>query len=322
MAVNDFQNVATPRACLCYTIDEGYLLPALTSAIMARRQTSQTVADIVISCFGSRSDLTGTIAEVCAKESIVFLVVPTGELQGMPMICARFFLDKILDPYYTSITYLDADTQVIKPIDPLLTSPIAAGSLLAVPDLMALMSGSKGEPWQQQAVYFRSIGIADDRHSTYFNSGMIRFLRSDWEAISKDCLSLCRSPIGQTFKFADQDALNIVVAGRARLASLRWNFPGFFLGRKLEDIAAPSIIHYMSNPRPWHGSFDPWGEEGTAPYISLIKKYPELTILYKPFKGGRLLRYRFQQNLKRFSEDWGSQPIRDIVMSSEKTALV
>jgi hypothetical protein len=318
LATSKLRSVDT---CFCYAIDEGYLLPSLVSASMLRRHIDPDKADIVIICFGPTTDLTRVAAAVSAAEGIVFLSAPTEVLQGLPMNCARFLLDHILDPAYADVTYLDADTQVLGSVRPLLACAIPAGGLVAVRDLMALMSDDPAAIWQKQRDYFLSIGIAKGNHSSYFNSGVLRFRRSEWAGISRDCIALCRSSAGRAFKFADQDALNVVLAGRTSLASLKWNFPGFFLGRGIEDIAAPKIVHYMSKPRPWDGPFQPWGNAGMDPYIAFCSRYPGLAGLHRPMTGIKRLRYVAQQAYKRVSFDWGSKAMRARIARFEANAI-
>jgi hypothetical protein len=310
------------RAC-CYTIDEGYLLPTLLSAFQLRRDLPAGIADVVILCFGTQSGATRAATELCAAEGVHFRLVPRAVLDGNPMICARFFLSRLLGGEYAELLYIDGDTQIAGSLAPLLTHPLAAGRVLAVPDPMAVMIASADGPWPARRAYFRQIGIPDCTQERYFNSGVMRFGLSDWDAVSRDCLDLCRRE-GDGFAFRDQDALNLVVADRCDLASFRWNFPPFFLNFGAEQAIRPRLYHFMSNPRPWQGPFRPWGPAWHAPYVTLAARHPDLAETLRPLRAARYCRYVIQQRVKQFRESriWGARGVRARIDAMEAQASV
>ena len=314
--------VSLSRVC-CYTIDEGYLLPTLLSASQLRRSLPTGLADVLVVCFGPVTAATRAAAAFSGEEGIGFLTVPRQVLDGNPMLCARFFLPQLIDPSYRDILYVDGDTQVTGSLAPLLAHPLGSGQVLAVPDPMTVMIGSASGPWPARRAYFRSIGIPDERQGAYFNSGVMRVSRTDWEALSRECLDLCRRS-GERFTFRDQDALNLVVGSRAALASFRWNFPPFFMNFGAEDEIRPRLYHFMSNPRPWHGAFAPWGRAWHAPYAALAAARPDLGRSLKPLRGLRVYKYAAQQRLKRFHESrtWGTPAVRARIGALEARAAV
>lgn len=310
------------RAC-CYTIDEGYLLPTLLSAFQLRRELPAGIADVVILCFGAPSGATRAAAELCAAEGVRFRLEPSAVLDGSPMICARFFLPRLLAGDYTDLLYIDGDTQIAGSLAPLLTHPLAAGRILAVPDPMAVMIASADGPWPARRAYFRGIGIADRAQERYFNSGVMRSGMSDWDAVSRECLDLCRRE-GDGFAFRDQDALNLVVGDRSELASFRWNFPPFFLNFGAERAIGPRLYHFMSNPRPWQGAFRPWGSDWHAPYGTLAARHPGLAGTMRPLRRARYCRYVVQQRVKQFRESrvWGAPGVRARIAAMEARASI
>ncbi|RYB03257.1 glycosyltransferase family 8 protein [Lichenibacterium ramalinae] len=310
------------RAC-CYTVNEGYLLPTLLSASQLRRNLPRALADVVVVCFGAATPLTAAAQGFCAREGIRFILAPVSLLVGAPMICARFFLCDLLDPRYREIVYLDGDTQVAGSLEPLVAHAVAPGEILAAPDPMAVMIDSPRGPWPARRAYFDRLGMPAARRTQYFNSGVLRFRRDDWEALSRECLALCLKH-GSTFTFRDQDALNIVVGERHRPMSFRWNFPPFFLNFGAEVAIAPRVYHFMSNPRPWHGAFAPWGREWHQPYVAFLNDNPDLGRSMPSL--GRLhgFKYAAQQRFKRLVEarQWGAPAVRHRIAAMEAAAVV
>ena len=310
------------RAC-CYTIDQGYLLPTLLSAFQLRRQLPAGVADVIILCFGSANAATRAASELCEAQGVRFRLVPAAILDGNPMICARFFLFPILNGEYADILYVDGDTQVVGSLAPLLEYSVGGGRILAAPDPMALMIASGDGPWPVRRAYFRRIGIPDKAQERYFNSGVMRFPLAEWDAVSRECLNLCRRE-GADFLFRDQDALNLVVGNRCDLVSFRWNFPPFFLNFGAERTIQPRLYHFMSNPRPWHGAFLPWGSAWHAPYATLAASHPDLAGTLRPMRAVRYCRYVLQQRVKKFRESrvWGTPAVRARIDAMEARAGV
>lgn len=312
-----------PCACCCYTVDEAYLLPTLLSASQLRRSLPRSAADVVVVCFGDPTDVTRAAAAFGAREGIRFLLVPTAVLDGAPMICARFHLCDLLEPHYRDVVYLDGDTQVAGSLEPLLAHAIAPGEILAAPDPMAVMIHSAEAPWPARRDYFERLGVPLHRHGAYFNSGVMRFRRDDWQELSRECLKLCAER-GASFEFRDQDALNIVVGDRHRPLSFRWNFPPFFMNFGAEAAIAPRVYHFMSNPRPWHGAFAPWGRAWHEPYVAFLADNPALARSLKRIGPLHALKYAAQQRFKRHLEarQWGVPAVRQRIAAMEARAVV
>lgn len=308
--------------CWCYTTDEGYLLPTLVSASQLRRKLACESGDVIVAYFGAESEVVKRAKEAAKNEDIMMLVLPSSAIEDSPIITARLYLGRILDKKYSFITYLDGDTQVVDAVDALARAVPRSGGILATPDIMAIMIGDQRPQWRDRPAYFRRIGLSDECHGRYFNSGVLKTSRSDWEVISKECLSLLRTSASDDFAFKDQDALNIVLKGNQQLISLRWNWPAFLLATGIDEFVSPHIVHYMSRPRPWDGPFPPWGKSGNVFYSDFVKKYPALSALYRPLGGGRYIRYQAQQMFKGLTEGYGGAAVRERIKSYERNALL
>lgn len=312
-----------PFSACCYAVNEGYLFPTLLSASQLRRKTPPNVADVVVACFGPPSEVTRLSAEFCASENIRFILVPSAVLNGAHTMFARFFLAQLLEPQYRQLVYLDGDTQVTDSLEPLVSYAMEPGSLLATPDCMTVMIDSQRGSWPARRAHFEAIGLPSHRREAYFNSGVIRVERNDWDAISRECLKLYAAR-GSTFSFADQDTLNIVVGDHSRPISFRWNFPSFFMNLDVQSSINPRIYHFMSNPRPWDGTFPPWSSAWHEPYVALMASHPGLARSMQRMGQLRKLRYAVQQRVKRVMEsrEWGTPAVRQRIADMEARAVV
>lgn len=309
--------------CWCYVVNEVYLLPALVSASQLRAHLGEHSGDILIVCIGEPSDVTRTAAQVGTAYGVELIVAPASLLRGQPMYCARLFLNECLDGRrYETVTYVDADTQFVGPIGDFATVEPKSGSVLVVPDIMSITVDHPSKALNSCKHYFEEIGISERNQRIYFNTGVIKFRSSDWEGISRECLKVMGRRETGAFRYPDQDALNIVMDGAQTLVSFRWNYPAFFIGRGLDDIVEPSIVHFMSRPRPWDGPFPPWGRSAYKPYLSFVKDHPELSLLFRPARNGRLVRYMLQQAFKISTEPWGTEFFRSRIAKFEAAAAV
>jgi lipopolysaccharide biosynthesis glycosyltransferase len=116
--------------------------------------------------------------------------------------------------------------------------------------------------------------------------------------------------------------LNLIFGSDYLTMSFRWNFPIFFLSYGFQNLIRPQIYHFMSNPRPWNGPFEPWGVEFCAPYVELVRKYPDVARFLGKFGLLRTLRYEAQYQMKLLLEGsiWRSQEMRERVLRVEQDA--
>ncbi len=312
-----------PDACCCYVIDAGYLFPTLVSAIQARAAIAVSAADVVIFCVGHGGQELHRFEPICRERGIKLVSVPPSAIDHMPIMFGRFYLSRLLDPHYEAIVYIDGDTQVSGSLQPLVGADLEPNRFLAVRDPMSIMIDTQSRAWRKRRDYFRRIGIGEQGLSRYCNSGVLRFNRGDWDAMSRAAL-LTSARHDHALRFPDQDALNLTFGSDYLTMSYRWNFPSFFLSCGLQDLITPKIYHFMSNPRPWNGPFRPWGRAWYDPYLALANDYPQLKAFTKPIGRCMAIKYAVQQRLKGCFESpaWRTPRIRERIMRFEAEAYV
>lgn len=308
--------------CVCYTTDDGYLLPTLISALQARAHVDAQSGVVIchIGVKGSKAELVG---EVCREANIEFINVGAEAIDGRHIMFARLFLDRIVSPNYNHLLYVDGDTQVTGGLQPLLDAQLPSGAFLAAPDPMVLMLDSDRRGWRRRRGYFSSIGLKPERLGLYFNSGVLRFARKDLGELRLACE---KAPAWRmsALKFPDQDILNIACGERAIPMSFKWNFPIFFLNCGFRAPIGPRLFHFMSNPRPWHGPLRPWGEEFFAVYGRLVAEHPGLADALPLLPRWKLAKYWLQQHVKACVESttWNNAQMHEKLRGLEARAYV
>lgn len=308
-----------PFTACCYTISPSFLLQCLVSATQLRSFTPKEECDIIIFCFGEVGDSIGEVINFCNERAIEIVWVPENRLGRLPFGCARLRLTSILPTSYEDIIYLDADTQVSDSIKPLLEASVGNTLLMAAPDPMALALSTPTRIGMSSRKHMCLIGLEGENALRYFNSGVLKFKRKQWQFISDRSIKIIESDRGN-LRYLDQDALNISVAGNHSNISLAWNLPGF-----LGKIGVESrITHFMSNPRPWHGPFHPWGAKSHLPYVEIMRDLPILSNYYFPLRKLSQVRYGLQTPVKRILErgTWNSKAFLEAVKNNEARAVV
>ncbi len=288
------------KRCVCFTTDFGYLFPTLLSAVQARQFVGLGVAEVVIILFDGGAH-SGLFLDICERERIVPILAGSASLGGHPAMYARLFLNSLLPSDYTRILYVDGDVQIMRPLDELLQMNLKEKSFSAAADPMAVLVHQGGKRAAGILTYFASLGVESTLTTPYFNSGIILIEREAWEQISSDALEFITGH-PNLCQFQDQSALNFVGHKHFVPMSFKWNFPIFFRNCGVETAIYPCIYHFMSKPKPWHGSFAPWTSEFVAPYTALCAKYPKLAALNPPLRRKVRLKYFLQQNVKRVHE--------------------
>ncbi len=284
------------KACACYIIDSGYLLPALVSAIQARKNLSHDLADVIIVCIDTPDENSAQVQAVAEENAVRLSYVPRQVIGDMHIMFARLIVHDLIAEQYERILYIDADTQIAGPLDPLIAAPIPPGRFLACRD-PAVIFAKLSAGWHRRIKAERDEVGYTRPFANYFNSGVIVMERESWPTLSAACLEMLRDR-GQQMQYPDQDILNLAIGDRCTLISNRWNFPGFLIGSNVEKSTKPHIYHFMSNPRPWNHAVAPWGQAGARPYTELLRQYPELAFLTPRKAALRTARYWLQQELK------------------------
>lgn len=279
-----------------YLIDEGYLLPAMVSAFQARRFSSRELVDVAIICV---TDTPANIQEaisVAARHGVEIICRPRAVLENKLPTYGRLLLHKLLPAKYKRLIYIDGDTQIAGPLDPLATAPLAPRKFMAARDpgeLFARISPS----WRNTIEDHYRTGGYTGRFEAYFNAGVLVINREGWSDLSERTLALYDK--AKTTKHHDQDLMNRALSDDCIRISNRWNFPGFLIGSPMEKTVKPIIYHFMSNPRPWNEAVKPWGQAWMEPYDRFLAENPTLSFL-RP-KGRTLkmhLKYLVMQNYK------------------------
>ncbi len=155
------------------------------------------------------------------------LIIPT-ELQGVT--------DRVL--------YLDADILCVGKIDELIEMDISADIALVVPDA--------------EETTRRRCAALQLKHPRYFNGGVIFINVENW--ISSNITDESMQALlkfGKKLRFNDQDALNIVLDGRARFIAPKWNYIYDLihdLDRNITQMRAVDdavFIHFAGAVKPW-----------------------------------------------------------------------
>ncbi|MBV1837826.1 glycosyltransferase [Acetobacter estunensis] len=307
------------KICICYTPDQSYLFPSFVSALQARRFTSRSLADIVILAFGIDPCAEAAFSEACARADIVFLSRSEADIGGAPAMLARLFLADLLPKNYDYFLYVDGDTQIHGPLDDLLHMPIPPGMFYGAPDPMTFVGDDTDRLSRTITSHFTSLGLSSSEATRYFNSGVIYAERKGWARIGIEAWKMFSNQSKES-RFPDQDVLNLVGLPHCLSMSLAWNFPVYMNNIRVASIIQPRIIHYMSRPKPWEGTFPPWNAEVSAAYGEVASVYPEIARYWRSMKRTTWIRYHLQQQYKRVHAmiTWGFGAKRRRILAYEQ----
>jgi lipopolysaccharide biosynthesis glycosyltransferase len=287
------------KSCICYVVDDNYLFPTLLSGSQAKSHLNRSDVDIVIICLSKgteRLDIARPVAEALGLK-IVHATPET--IDNLHPMYGRLFIPKLLSGY-ERIVYVDGDTQIADSLSPLVDVIIPTGKFLAVRD-PASMFARLSDKWEQRVKADREAAGLDGPYDDYLNTGVLVFNATDWKDLSRLTLDKIQER-DDSFKFGDQDPMNLAIGDRCLYISNRWNFPGFLVGTEAEARVRPVIYHFMSNPRPWLHSGLPWGSKWSTPYAEFLQRFPELRPLAPTTTSIHKLRYHVQQAMKVISE--------------------
>lgn len=291
-----------PHCCICYIANEGYLFGTLLGALQAKRFVSAELADVAIFAFGERGPESAAVADVCAAEGIGFIHVPTHVLEGADFRYARLLLHRFAPDHYSQLLYVDGDTQITDSLDELVRRTPAPGRFAAVRDPLVFDIDQDTAFAARQRARLTALGVRAADFERYFNSGVLRINRDGWDEVGRRAIAAYREHPRAMVNF-DQDALNIAAIERCDLVSVRWNFPAYLLDLGLELAVTPAIIHFMAQPKPWHGAFPPWGSRWHRPYLDLASRHPGVARFRPQMRRAAYGRYVLQQMYKRMWAD-------------------
>lgn len=278
------------NSCICYVTDNNYLFITLSSAIQARRKTSSEVDVVLLSI--SPNPASDSYRRICDAEGILFLDVAqragtalrdalgdsyqtgfSGRISAATLV--RLIISDFMTKQYDRLLYIDGDTQIYESLDPLLAQPLPKGKFLAARDYTSVARHAGLDVPARYTPDYDRLGLPASRRNQYFNAGVILADYDDWKILGRRALTYFVE--NKDLKFHDQDALNGACWQQHMLLSSRWNFPRQFMHLRRRLDYRPEIIHFMSNPKPWHGAILPWGRAEYRVYRDLIGQYPELS---------------------------------------------
>ncbi len=313
-----------PELSICLTTDLGYLFPTFACAVWLREQVAAAQADVTIIGIGLATAALAAIGPACEALGIALLPIPSSRIGDAPAMLARLFLADILPPHITRFLYLDGDVHCPGPLAALLAHRPSPTHFLAARDPLAFVLPGRDRFAARTAAYMAAIGLSRAEGEQYFNSGVILADREGWAPIGREAWRLLSTRAAAT-RFIDQDVLNLAGRGHHQPLSLAWNFPVFMRNARLEAVVRPHIVHFMSNPKPWHGAFPPWTAAEHAAYTAVLRRFPAIA----PYRLAAMtlpqrLRNHGQQRLKRLHETlaWGLSQRRERIVAYEQAALL
>ena len=317
--------------CVCYVTDAGYLFPTLLSAIQARKHLNKERADVLVFTVDVGPGVLEDFKRLAADGEIRLIEVPASALAVMAGMhtrseaqfkkkvpvsaMGRLMLADVLPQQYSEFLYLDGDTQVNGALDALMHFEVPEGKFLAARDYMAVM-GRFMLPWRPWTdAHHDRLGLSPVERARYFNSGVIRANRKTWSRVGAAALAFFMEFPERCEPFHDQGALNGVGHPDLILMSQRWNLPRHFLRLGLSESEQPVIVHYMSNPKPWHGAFLPWSRREFRPYAEMARRYPEVARYMPRLSRIYWLGYKLKTTRNYLAERFG-RPTRDEIVGA------
>ncbi|GJD64255.1 glycosyltransferase family 8 protein [Methylobacterium frigidaeris] len=295
--------------CICYVTDRNYLFVTLVSAMQARAQVAASQADVLLLAIDDGPE-TDTYRRICDQEGIVFLNVAAraeavlkdalgdiyrtgfaGRISAATLV--RLVISDFVTGDYGRMLYIDGDTQINGSLDALLQRDLPAGRFLAARDYTSVMTSAGLAVPDQFSPNYGLLGVPKSRRGYYFNAGVIVSDFEDWKHIGRVALAYFVESGGK-LQFHDQDALNGACWEQHLPLSNRWNFPRQFLHLRPRLSYRPEIVHFMANPKPWHGVLPPWGEKEYRVYRDAIDRHPELAGDIPTLSWARLHAYRLK----------------------------
>jgi lipopolysaccharide biosynthesis glycosyltransferase len=162
-----------------------------------------------------------------------------------PSIFARLLIPPVLHGQTKNVLYLDADILCVGGIGDLVQMDISGTIAAVVSDA--------------EATTVRRRAQLHLKHPGYFNSGVMYMNIDLW--ISNKITERTIDAImknGKSFRFPDQDALNVVLDGRARFIDRKWNYLYGLVGdlerdrRKMRLVGDAVFIHFAGAVKPWN----------------------------------------------------------------------
>jgi lipopolysaccharide biosynthesis glycosyltransferase len=254
-------------AVLC--LDAAYLSAALVTVTSAAEHCRDLRWVVVTASGGAQAArvLHTAAAEVGIAMDIRVVEQPLGpvpdESHITPATYLRLRLPDLLHDE-TSALYLDCDLLVKGDLGELLDGELADHAVTAATDMC--------HPTWTHHPDLRKTALEAEGARPYFNAGVMLMNLDRWRADEIGARALAFAQANpQGVRFVDQDALNVVLAGRWTWLNERWNvLPvtdylrccGYrFRGRPIEPEAmerretTARVLHFAGALKPWHSAY-------------------------------------------------------------------
>jgi lipopolysaccharide biosynthesis glycosyltransferase len=253
-------SAATDVVHVVMAADGGFVIPlavALTS--LARAHDPGELAVTILHDGFDDADRERVARSVSGRLDLRWREVSPNDLDGVhypafltPATLFRLLMPELL-PAAERVIYLDADTVVTGSLRPLWDIDLGDHLAAAVRDGgTPFAAGPLGTDW-------RKMGL--DPGAPYFNAGLLVVALDAWReaAVGQRVLDVLRT---SKPRWADQDALNVVLAGSWMELPRRWNVQtpdvearslAWALWRDdvEEALRDPLVIHYTERDKPW-----------------------------------------------------------------------
>lgn len=209
----------------------------------------------------------------------------------------RLLLPELLSNH-EKVLYLDADLIVLDSLQELWNYPIGNAAMAIAIDSTAIFQG-------EALSHFEALQLPKEH--IYFNAGVLLLNLKVLRQINLlEQVRLWVTDHSHLMRHSDQDALNVLLAGKLVYFHLRWNlqvpliapvqFGWVCTKEQIEAVSKPAIVHYVTSRKPWC-----W--EYKLPYQNLYFQYLAQT----PWKNDLPSALTLHQWLCRLREeiDWG-----------------
>jgi lipopolysaccharide biosynthesis glycosyltransferase len=277
----------TDRLDVFVSFDEAYGYPASVTLASLEGSLRSTTRCTVHAAVSGVSQRTRELVEGSAPSlDIRWLEPDPGLLEGADVSRApglryisrstlwRLVVDALVPDDVPRVLSLDVDTLVRADPVAILGAELGPSPVGAVRDAELTEVGRAVPHWRR---------IGCDPDAPYFNAGVLVIDREAWrhDGIGRRALEILVENPG-LLRFNEQDALNLVLAGRWQALPWRWNFQApvsWGLGGDAAPVYAacgrddidravqePAIVHFSGGMKPWHrgGSVLPFWDEWTA----------------------------------------------------------
>jgi lipopolysaccharide biosynthesis glycosyltransferase len=252
---------------IAFAADANYTMPLAVTiqSLLANFNDERAIVVFVLDGGVTDAQKRRIAKSIPAQKVELFWVQPSQHiLDKLPVsekypisIYYRLLLPQIVPDHIRKIIYLDADLVVKGNIAQLWDLPLDEYYALAVPNLcqrtMAMAKHLDHEKY----------GISPD--CKYFNTGVLVINLEKWRSdhISEQAINFLEANTDNVI-FPDQDALNIVLAGKWKELDPRWNqmhalhtYSSWEESPYDKDLFTqvlynPYIVHFTTPPKPWH----------------------------------------------------------------------